>query len=475
MFLHPRNWHSLKKPAGFKKVNTNIREGKIREMKNYTKEDVLRLLEEEDVEFIRLQFTDLHGTLKNIAVTAGKIGSILENGCHFDASATDGIPRVLDSERILVPDFSTFEILPWRPQQGKVARLLCDVMLPDGSHSNLCSRYILQKNIEKAEEKGLSFEVGPECEFFLFETDENGNPTVVTHEQAGYFDIGPLDEGENARRDIVMNLEDMGFEIDASHHESAPAQHEIDLSYAKALETADNIQTFKLAVRTMAKRHGLHATFMPKPKNDVNGSGMHINISILRDGKNIFADASDENGISQEGYYFIGGLMKHLEGMSVITNPLVNSYKRLNPEFNAPVYIAWSARNHKQMIRIPTVMKGGSARIELRSTDSAANPYLTLALIVAAGLDGIDNKIKPPAAVDENIGKLSADQIEALGVKRLPGNLKEAIEKAKADPFISEVLGNDAFERYIAMKEKEWNDYNTFVSEWELSEYLNRY
>lgn len=444
-------------------------------MKGYTKEDVLRLLEEEDVEFIRLQFTDLHGTLKNIAVTAGRIASILENGCHFDASAADGFPRAIDSERLLIPDFSTFEILPWRPQQGKVARLLCDVYMPEGTPSNLCSRQILKKNLEKAEGMGYKIEVGPECEFFLFETDENGNPTVVTHEQAGYFDVGPLDEGENARRDIVMNLEDMGFEINASHHEVAPAQHEIDLSHGEALSTADNIQTFKLAVRTMAKRHGLHATFMPKPKNNVNGSGMHINISILKDGVNIFSDETDKKGLSKEAYYFLGGLLKHLKGMSVITNPLVNSYKRLNSGFDAPVYIAWSARNRKQMVRIPALLNGNNARIELRSTDSAANPYLALALVIAAGLDGIEKKITAPEAIDVNIASLSEEERNKLSVDRLPGTLKEAIDAAKADPFIAETLGREAFDQYIMMKEKEWNDYNTFVSEWELSEYLNRY
>ncbi len=444
-------------------------------MKGYTKEDVLRLLEEEDVEFIRLQFTDLHGTLKNTAVTAGKIRSILENGCHFDASAADGVPRVTDSERLLIPDFSTFEILPWRPQQGKVARLLCDVSKPDGSPSELCSRYILKKNLKKATEKGYTVEVGPECEFFLFETDQNGNPTVVTHEQAGYFDVGPLDEGENARRDIVMNLEDMGFEIDASHHEAAPAQHEIDLSYGDAMVTADNIQTFKLAVRTMAKRHGLHASFMPKPKNDVNGSGMHINLSIKEGDRSIFEDPTDQNGISAEAYYFIGGLMKHLKGMAVFTNPLVNSYKRLNPNFGAPVYIAWSKRNRNQMIRIPAIMKGGNVRIELRNPDSACNPYLTFALCLAAGLDGIENKIMPPSAIDDNILTYSDAQRKSLGIERLPGNLNEAIIAAKEDPFIAGTIGEEAFRQYIGMKEKEWNDYNTFVSEWELSEYLNRY
>lgn len=444
-------------------------------MNDYKMEDVLRLLEDEDVEFIKLQFTDLHGTLKNIAVTAGKIASVLENGCRFDLSATDGIPRITDSERILVPDYSTFEILPWRPQQGKVARLLCDICKPDGTPSDGSPRYILKKMTEKAAQKGYEFEVGPECEFFLFETDENGNPTVVTHEQAGYFDVGPLDEGENARRDIVMNLEDMGFEIDASHHEAAPAQHEIDLSYENAMTAADSIQTFKLAVRTIAKRHGLHASFMPKPKNGVNGSGMHINMSLTREGKNIFADASDKYGLSREAYWFIGGLMEHLRGMSVFTNPLVNSYKRLLPEFEAPVYIAWSARNRNQMIRIAHAVNADKIRIELRSPDAASNPYLALALCLAAGLDGIEKKIMPPEAIDDNIAAMSEDERNKAGIKRLPGNLHEAIEAAEEDKFIKDVLGEAAFGQYIALKKKEWNDYNTFVSEWELSEYLNRY
>ncbi|MBO4883456.1 MAG: type I glutamate--ammonia ligase [Lachnospiraceae bacterium] len=444
-------------------------------MNNYTKDDVLRLLEDEDVEFIKLQFTDLHGTLKNIAVTAGKIASVLENGCRFDLSATDGIPRITDSERILVPDYSTFEILPWRPQQGKVARLLCDICKPDGTPSESSPRYILKKVAEKAASKGYEFEVGPECEFFLFETDENGNPTVVTHEQAGYFDVGPLDEGENARRDIVMNLEDMGFEIDASHHESAPAQHEIDLSYEDAMTAADSIQTFKLAVRAIAKRHGLHATFMPKPKNGVNGSGMHINMSLEKDGKNIFSDSSDKYGLSKEAYMFIGGLMEHLRGMSVFTNPLVNSYKRLLPEFEAPVYIAWSGRNRNQMIRIARAVNAEKIRIELRSPDAASNPYLALALCLAAGLDGIEKKIMPADAIDENIAAMSQEERDKAGIKKLPENLSEAIKAAEEDPFIREVLGDAAFDRYISLKKKEWNDYNTFVSEWELSEYLNRY
>ena len=444
-------------------------------MNNYTMEDVLRLLEDEDVEFVKLQFTDIHGTLKNIAVTAGKIASVLENGCRFDLSRADGISRITDSERILVPDYSTFEILPWRPQQGKVARLLCDICMPDGKPATGSPRYILKKTAEAAAEKGYEFEVGPECEFFLFETDENGNPTVVTHEQAGYYDVGPLDEGENARRDIVMNLEDMGFEIDASHHEAAPAQHEIDLSYENVMTAADSIQTFKLAVRAIAKRHGLHATFMPKPKNGVNGSGMHINMSLKKDGKNLFSDPSDKYGLSKEAYMFIGGLMEHLRGMSVFTNPLVNSYKRLLPEFEAPVYIAWSARNRNQMIRIARALSADKIRIELRSADAASNPYLALALCLAAGLDGIEKKIMPPEAVDGNIASFSLEERSKAGIKRLPENLSEAIKAAEEDPFIRHVLGDDAFDKYIWLKKKEWDDYNTFVSEWELSEYLNRY
>ena len=314
-------------------------------MNNYTKEDIIRLVEEEDVEFIRLQFTDLFGNLKNIAVTASQLDRVLNNKCMFDGSAIDGFARIEESDMYLYPDLSTLEIFPWRPQQGKVARMICDVYRPNGQPFEGDPRYVLKRAVQQAEDMGYTFEVGPECEFFLFNTDENTMPTTNTHEQAGYFDIGPLDFGENARRDIVMNLEDMGFVIEASHHEMAPAQHEIDFKYDEALHTADNIMTFKMAVRTIAKRHGLFASFMPKPKYGINGSGMHINMSLQKDGKNIFQDASDPNGLSKEAYYFIGGIMKHIKGMAAITNPLVNSYKRLVPGFEAPVYIAWSTTN----------------------------------------------------------------------------------------------------------------------------------
>ena len=290
--------------------------------KHYTKEDIMELVKDEDVEFIRLQFTDMFGQLKNVAITVSQLEKALDNKCMFDGSSIEGFVRIEESDMILYPDLDTLAIFPWRPQQGKVARLICDVYRPNGQPFEGDPRYILKRAVKEAADLGYTFEVGPECEFFLFHTDENGLPTTVTHEQAGYFDLGPLDLGENARRDMILTLEEMGFVVEASHHEVAPAQHEIDFRYDEALATADNIMTFKLTVKTIAKRHGLHATFMPKPKFGVNGSGMHINMSLAKDGKNIFADANDANGLSQEAYYFIGGIMKHMKGMTAIMNPL---------------------------------------------------------------------------------------------------------------------------------------------------------
>ncbi|MBO4980999.1 MAG: type I glutamate--ammonia ligase [Lachnospiraceae bacterium] len=444
-------------------------------MKNYTKEDVLRLVEEEDVEFIRLQFTDIFGNLKNIAITASQLERALDNKCSFDGSAISGFVGIENSDMYLYPDCSTLEIFPWRPQQGKVARMICDVYCPGGEPFEGDSRHVLKRAIREAEKLGYTFEVGPECEFFLFDTDENTMPTVDTKEQAGYFDVGPLDFGENARRDMVLTLEDMGFVIEASHHENAPAQHEIDLRYDEALKTADDIMTFKLAVRTIAKRHGLHATFMPKPKYGVNGSGMHINMSLHRDGKNIFEDKNDPMGLSKEAYYFIGGLMKHIKGMAAVTNPLVNSYKRLVPGFQAPVYIAWSATNRSPLIRIPSVVSGESTRIELRSPDSAANPYLTLAVCLRAGLDGIINKIEPPKCVEGNIFEMTEAERNGIGIENLPGTLMEAVEELEKDKFICGVLGEHIAEKYIAAKKEEWQQYRSQVSEWEIAEYLYQY
>ena len=371
-------------------------------MGKYTKEDILRIAQEENVKFVRLQFTDILGQLKNVAITVSQLEKALNNECMFDGSSIEGFVRIEESDMYLRPDYDSFVIFPWRPQFGKVARLICDVYRTDGTPFEGDPRYILKRAIKKAADMGYSFNVGPECEFFLFETDDAGNPTTISNERAGYFDLGPLDQGENARRDIVLTMEDMGYGVEASHHEMAPAQHEIDLEYTEALDAADNIMTFKLVTKTIAKRHGLHATFMPKPKDGIHGSGMHLNMSLSRDGKNVFADEKDPNGLSQEAYYFIGGLMKHIKAISFITNPIVNSYKRLVPGYEAPVYIAWSANNRTPLIRIPRV-SGKSTRVELRSPDGAANPYLALAVCLAAGMEGIKNKILPPESVDENI------------------------------------------------------------------------
>ncbi len=442
--------------------------------KNYTKNDIIRLVQDEDVEFIRLQFTDIFGNLKNVAVTVSQLSKALDNECMFDGSSIEGFARIEESDMYLYPDFSTLEIFPWRPQQGKVARLICDVYRPNGNPFEGDPRYILKRAIKEAEALGFVFEVGPECEFFLFNTDENAMPTTITHEQAGYFDLGPVDFGENARRDMVLTLEEMGFVIEASHHEVAPAQHEIDFRYDEALATADNIMTFKLAVKTIAKRHGLHATFMPKPKYGVNGSGMHINMSLFKDGKNIFADESDKNGLSKEAYYFIGGIMKHMKGMTAITNPLVNSYKRLVPGFEAPVYIAWSMTNRSPLIRIPASHKEAT-RIELRCPDPSANPYLALAVCLRAGLDGIVNKILPPESVDCNIFEMSDEQKRDCGIEEIPGTLIEAIYEMEKDGLIREVLGEHTYNKYIGAKKDEWYRYRSQVTDWEINEYLNKF
>ena len=442
-------------------------------MNHYTRQDILRLVEEEDVGFIRLQFTDIFGTMKNVAVTASQLEKALDNQIMFDGSSIEGFARIEDSDMYLYPDLDTFVIFPWRPQQGKVARLICDVYKPDGTAFESDPRYILKKVLSEAKDMGYEFNAGPECEFFLFHTDEDGRPTTLSHESATYFDLGPLDLGENARRDMVLTLEDMGFVIEASHHEVAPAQHEIDFQYGEALETADNIMTFKLVVKTIAKRHGLHATFMPKPKYGISGSGMHINMFLDRDGVNVFADAEDEKGLSREAYYFIGGIMRHMKAISFITNPTVNSYKRLVPGYEAPVCIAWSAKNRTPLLRVPAV-KGTSARVELRSPDPSANPYLALAVYLAAGLDGIRNEIMPPRSIDCNIFEMTEEQRKKAGIEELPGSLLEAAREFGKNTYIQAVLGEDLSKKLIRAKEKEYADYRAQVTEWEIGRYLHR-
>lgn len=445
-------------------------------MSRYSKEDILRMAEEEDVEFIRLQFTDIFGMLKNVAITVSQLEKALDNRCMFDGASIEGFVRVEESDMYLYPDLDTFEIFPWRPQQGKVARLMCDVHHPNGEPFEGDPRYVLKKVLQEAADMGYTFQVGPECEFFLFHTDEEGRPTTNTHEMAGYFDVGPIDMAENVRRDIVLNLEDMGFEIEASHHEIAPAQHEIDFMYEDGLTTADNIMTFKMAVKTIAKRHGLHATFMPKPKAGVNGSGMHINMSLAdQNGKNAFVDEADPLGLSKVAYQFIAGILNHIREMTLLTNPLVNSYKRLVPGYDAPTYIAWSsASNRSQLIRIPS-SRGENTRVELRCPDSAVNPYLAIAACLAAGLDGIHNQMVPPEVVNENVFAMREEELKARGIEHLPETLGEAIEAFEGSEFIQSVLGTHIYHKYLKAKEAEWKKFRSEVTDWEVEEYLYKY
>lgn len=440
----------------------------------YTKQQIIDMVQEEDVEFIRLQFTDIFGTLKNIAITSSQLKKALSNKCMFDGSSIEGFVRIEESDMYLYPDLDTFEIFPWRPQQGKVARFICDVYKPDGSPFEGDSRYVLKKVLKEAENMGYVFYVGPECEFFLFHTDDYGNPTTQTHEKAGYFDLAPVDMGENCRRDMVLNLESMGFEIEASHHEVAPAQHEIDFKYADALKTADNIMTFKLTVKSIAKRHGLYATFMPKPKHGVSGSGMHINMSMTKDGTNVFADDNDEAGLSKEAYSFIAGIMEHSKAITLIANPLVNSYKRFVPGYEAPIYIAWSTANRSPLIRIPAT-KGEDTRVEFRSPDPSANPYLTLAVCLAAGLDGVKRNAQPVKSVDRNIFEMTKEEKEAAKIGILPQSLDEAIEEFENDKFIQGVLGRHISEKLVEAKKREWQEYREKVTDWEIEEYLHKY
>ncbi len=445
-------------------------------MSKYSKDDIIRIVEEEDVEFIRLQFTDIFGMIKNVAVTASQLERALNNQCMFDGSAIEGFVRIEESDMYLYPDLDTFEIFPWRPQQGKVARFICDVRYPSGEPFDGDPRYVLKKVLKKAKDMGYTFLAGPECEFFLFHTDEDGNPTTMTNEKAAYFDVGPMDFAENVRRDIVLCLEEMGFDVEASHHELAPAQHEIDLQYQEGLRTADDVTTFKMTVKNVAKRHGLHATFMPKPQEGVNGSGMHINMSLTDGaGRNLFEDKSDEAGLSLLAYQFMAGILFHMKEMVLLTNPLVNSYKRLIPGYDAPNYIAWSIHsNRSALIRIPSA-RGYNTRIELRCPDSSANPYLALAACLAAGLDGIEKKMTPPPSVNRNIYAMSREERAEAGIEALPETLKEAMNAFEESSFMREVLGEHIFTKYLEAKDREWKTFRAHVTDWEVGEYLYKY
>jgi glutamine synthetase len=443
-------------------------------MSKYNREDIFRIVEEEDVAFIRLQFCDIFGMPKNLAITPSQLEKALNNEIMFDGSSVEGFVRTDESDMYLYPDIDTFEIYPWRPQSGKVARMFCNVYTLDRQPFQGDPRNVLKRVLEDAGKMGLQFKVDPELEFFLFGCDDDGRPVATSHENAGYFDVAPSDWGENVRRDIILNLEDMNFQVASSHHEIAPAQHEIDFDAESADRIADMIMTFKMAVKTIAKKHGLYATFMPKPKEGVNGSGMHINIMAEDlDGKNLFYDEKDVLKLSETAYQFIAGVLDHMDGITLVTNPLVNSYKRLVPGYDAPVDIAWSgsSANRSALIRIPS-QKGAETQIEIRNPDATCNPYLALALCLAAGMDGIRRKLTPP---EELHASVNADADNDMNPDRLPETLGEAIEAYSKDEFVKSVLGDQIYRKFLTAKKKEWREFRMCVTQWELKEYLDQY
>ncbi|OUM96695.1 MAG: type I glutamate--ammonia ligase [Thermobacillus sp. ZCTH02-B1] len=440
----------------------------------YTKEDILRIAREQNVRFIRLQFTDLLGTIKNVEIPLSQLEKALDNKMMFDGSSIEGYVRIEESDMYLYPDLNSWVIFPW-VTEDRVARLICDVYMPDGTPFAGDPRGILKRVLKEAEELGFStMNVGPEPEFFLFKTDERGNPTNEVNDQGGYFDLAPTDLGENCRREIVLTLEEMGFEIEASHHEVAPGQHEIDFKYSDAVTAADRIQTFKLVVKTVARQHGLHATFMPKPLYGVNGSGMHCHVSLFRGNENAFYDPDDPLGLSEVARWFMAGVLHHARGFAAITNPTVNSYKRLVPGYEAPNYVAWSASNRSPMVRIPA-SRGLSTRIEIRSPDPAANPYLALAVILKAGLDGIKKRMKLPAPVNRNIYVMTEEERIEEGIQMLPTSLREALDELLRDEVICEALGDHALSHFYELKEIEWDMYRMQVHQWERDQYLTMY
>jgi len=439
----------------------------------YTKDDIRRMVKEQNVNYIRLQFTDLLGVIKNVEIPVSQLEKALSNKCMFDGSSIEGFVRIEESDMYLYPDLDTFVVYPWDTEYGKVARLICDVHTTDGSPFMGDPRQVLKAMLKEAEKMGFTaFNIGPEPEFFLFKLDENQEPTMDLNDKGGYFDFAPLDLGENCRRDIVLTLEQMGFEVEASHHEVAPGQHEIDFKYANAVQAADQIQTFKLVVKTIARKHGLHATFMPKPIFGINGSGMHCNLSLFTGNENAFYDPSSELGLSQTALSFVAGVLKHARNFAAITNPTINSYKRLVPGYEAPCYVAWSAKNRSPLIRIPAA-RGLSTRIEVRNPDPAANPYLALTVLLAAGLDGIRNNLVPPPATDRNIYVMNEQERLQEGIYSLPITLKEAIENLKNDEVICAALGEHILNRFVEAKEIEWDMFRTAVHPWEREQYIN--
>jgi glutamine synthetase len=444
------------------------------DLSGVTPTDLIELSEAHQVRFLRLQFTDILGVIKNVELPASQFRKALKGDIMFDGSSIEGFVRVEESDMLLAPDLLTFQIFPWGDPAARVARLICDVNMPDGSAFSGDPRGVLKKQVARAAAAGYTMNAGMEAEFFLFKPAADGRPSTDTHDVGGYFDLAPVDQGEDARRAIVDVLEQLGFEVEAAHHEVAHGQHEIDFRYADALRTADNIATFRFVVKQVARQFGLQASFMPKPVFGQNGSGMHTHQSLFRLGQNAFWDPNGEWGLSRVALHYIGGLLKHAKGMCAVTNPLVNSYKRLVPGFEAPVNVAWSMRNRSPMIRVPE-RRGAGTRLELRTPDPSANPYLALTVMLAAGLDGIATEADWREPINTNIWEMSYRERRRLRVDDLPHDLNEACDELEKDELLTSALGDHITQHFLAAKREEWRDYNTQVSPWELDRYLGRY
>lgn len=445
-------------------------------MKTLSKDEIRQIASKENVRFLRLMFTDIDGIVKNVEVPISQLDKALNNEMGFDGSSIDGFVEIDKSDMLLYPDLSTWLVFPWElegREKGKVARFICDVYNTDGTPFAGDPRSNLKRVLKEMEKEGFTeLNLGPEPEFFLFKLDERGEPTRELNDQGGYFDFAPTDLGENCRRDIVLELESLGFEIEASHHENAPGQHEIDWKYASAVEACDNIQTFKVIVKTVARKHGLHATFMPKPFQDIEGSGMHFNLSLFTKEGNAFYDPENSEGLSQEAYEFMGGILTHANAFTAVCNPTVNSYKRLTPGYEAPVYVAWSGTNRSPLVRVPA-SRGASTRVEVRSVDPSANPYIALAALLKAGLSGIQKSNQPPAPVEQNIYSMSAEERTENNIRSLPSSLADALRYLKEDKVIQDALGEHIYQRFLAIKSKEWLQYQKYVSQWEKDRYMN--
>jgi glutamine synthetase len=437
---------------------------------NKQAEYVLRTVEERGIRFVRLWFTDVQGFLKSVSISPAELEVAFEEGMTFDGSAVDGYARVQEADMLAQPDPATFQILPWRPDQ-QVARMFCDIVLPDGAPFEGDPRGVLKRNLARAADLGFTFYVAPELEFFYF-ADAGPEPQVL--DRGGYFDLTPLDTAQEYRRKTINALELMGIPVEHSHHEVAPSQHEIIVRYTDALTMADNIMTFRLTVKEVAMEHGIYATFMPKPLEAHDGSGMHLHLSLFEGDRNAFYEPGSDNGLSKVGQQFVAGLLTHAAEITAVTNQWVNSYKRLVAGFDAPIWISWARNNQSALVRIPLAKKGKSqsVRVEYRSPDAAANPYLALSAVLGAGLAGIRNGYELPPEVSSNVHALTNAERQAAGISRLPETLAEALDRMEQSELMAETLGEHVFDWFLRNKRREWDRYQHHVSKFELDTYL---